>query len=333
MTKYPIRHGKAKAVPLLLSLAVCSLCGCSAKEELSGSSSAEIRLGVQGVTRAVNSLSDLSAVGDNLGIYGVSASDASGAVPQGGWSSDNLVMDNVRTSGVDASTGVISWSGSYFYPVGTDRYVRFCAYHPYASGGTFSIETSSAGASPRLRFTLSGQEDLMFAGPVVGSASLRPGLLTFRHKLTQLSFCLEDAGGAFSGATLESIVFTDANASGSMDLESGELGAWSAPAEIAVSGIDDVPITGTPDAPQNVGGEVMLQSGCESFNLRVVTSLGTFENVEIRPTSSVDGVPETTFAAGRAYRITLTFRQKNEIVLGASVVPWQAAGTGSAEIE
>lgn len=331
MTKYSIRHGLAR--PLLLLLALGLLCGCSAKEELSGSSSAEIRLGVQGVTRAVNSLSDLSAVGDNLGIYGVSASDASGAVPQGGWSSDNLVMGNVRTSGVDATTGAISWSGSYFYPVGTDRYVRFCAYHPYASGGTFSIETSSAGASPRLRFTLSGQEDLMFAGPVVGSASLRPDLLAFRHLLTQLSFSLEDAGGAFSGATLQGIVFTDANASGSMDLESGELGAWSAPAEIAVPGIDDVPITGTPGAPQNVGGEVMLQPGCPSFRLRVVTSLGTFEDVEIRPTSSVDGVPETTFAAGRAYRITLTFRQKNEIVLGASVVPWQVAGTGFAEIE
>lgn len=331
MTKYSIRHGLAR--PLLLSLAVCSLCGCSAKDELSGTSStSEIRLGVQGVTRAVNSLSDLSAVGDNLGIYGVSASDASGAVPEGGWSSGSLVMDNVRTSGVDASSGGISWSGSYFYPVGNDRYVRFCAYHPYAAGN-FAIETSSAGGAPQLRFTLSGREDLMFAGPVVGSASLRPGLLAFQHRLTQLSFCLEDAGGAFAGATLESIVFTDANASGSMELENGTLGAWSTPAEIAVPGIDAVPITGTPGAPQNVGGEVMLQPGCPSFRLRVVTSLGTFEDVEIRPTSSVDGVPETTFAAGRAYLITLTFRQKNEIALGASVVPWQMAGTGSAEIE
>lgn len=330
-TKYCIRNGLVR--PLLLSLAFGFLYGCSAKEELSGSSAVEIRLGVQGVTRAVNTLDDLSAVGDNLGIYGVGASAASGTVLQGGWSSDNLVMDNVRTSGVDASTGGISWAGSYFYPVGSDRYVRFCAYHPYASGGDFSIETSASGASPRLRFTLSGKEDIMFAGPVTRSASLRPGLLTFRHRLTQLSFCLEDAGGAFSGATLKGIVFTDANASGSMDLESGELGTWSAPKEIAVPGIVDVPITGTPGAPQHVGGEVMLQPGCGSFRLRVVTSLGTFEEVEIRPNSSVDGVPETAFAAGRSYLITLTLKQKSEIALSASVVPWVMAGTGSAVVQ
>lgn len=328
--KYHIRQGLAKFA--LLALALSSLYGCSVQEELP-SSSREIRLGVQNATRAINSMADLVAVGDNLGVYGVLATDASGSVSEGGWTAENLVMDNVHTSGVDASTGTIYWPGSYFYPIETDRYVRFCAYHPYASGDNFSVETSTEGNAPKLHFQLTGQEDLMFAGPVVGNVSMHPDMLTFRHQLTQLSFCIVDAGGAFSGKTIDSITFTDTNTSGEMDLNTGEVRGWSAPAEIAVPDMNHIPMTGTPDAPQAVGGEVMLQPGCSSFHIRVVTSLGTFKDVEIHPTSIVGGVPETTFAAGRSYLITLTFHERNEIAMGSTVTPWQFAGTGAAEVK
>lgn len=331
---YWIRQFRAVLLPL--GCVAGSLSGCSVRETPEGSAvpagrPAEIRLQVQDLTRSIHSLTDLVSVGDNLGIYGVTVSDVSGAVPEGGWSSEHLVMENVRTSGVDGATGEIHWSGSYFYPAETDRYVRFSAYYPYAADDRFSVD-ASAGV-PQLRFTLSGGEDLMFAGPTVGNAALHPDQLLFRHRLTQLSFCVADAGGAFSGATLLGIDITGTNTSGSMNLEDGSLGAWSVPADVAVPGIEPVVISGTPEAPQLVGGEVMLEPGCASFRIRVTTSLGTFSDVEITPDSLLDGVPETTFAAGRAYRITLTFRERNELVLSATVVPWQMAGGGSAVIE
>lgn len=329
---YRIRRGWTALV--LLVPVVGLLSGCSARDDMTGLStddSREIRLRAQDLTRSIHSLTDLASVGDQLGIYGVTVTDLSGSVPEGGWSSEHLVMDNVRTSDVDASTGEIHWAGSYLYPAETDRYVRFSVYHPYAAGDRFAVD-ASAGV-PQLRFTLSGAEDLMFAGPAYGNVSRHPDQLLFSHRLTQLSFCVADAGGAFSGATLQEIAFTDVNTSGSMNLEDGSLGAWSTPSEIAVPGIDGVTISGTPESPQLVGGEVMLQPGCTSFRVRVVTSSGTFNNVEITPTSIHDGEVETSFAAGRAYRITLTFHERNELLLSASVIPWQMAGGGSAVIE
>lgn len=318
--------------PLLLSLAVCCLSVACTSKEGQLVDQGEIRLGVRNVTRAVNSLADLSAVGNNLGIYGLETASSAVETP-GDWSG-SLVMNNVRTSAIDASTGAIGWEGAYYYPAREDRYVRFCAYHPYAaSGGNFSIEAPAADHAPVLKFTLSGREDVMYAAPVVGNRFLKPGGLEFRHVLTQLRFQIVDADNAYAGQTLDGIVFTAANASGSMNIETGELGAWSGPSELTVPGIESVPITGTADLPQAVGGEVMLQPGCESFRIRVATSQGTFDAIDVAPTSVVGGVRETTFAAGRSYLITLLFRQNNPIALSAAVVPWQMGGTGSAVVQ
>lgn len=105
------------------------------------------------------------------------------------------------------------------------------------------------------------------------------------------------------------------------------------PAELAVPGIETVPITGSEELPQEVGGEVMLQPGLSSFVIRVVTSRGSYDRVVIRPTSVMGETVETSFAAGRSYLITLTFRPLTGISLSATVVPWQMGGTGSGVVQ
>ena len=109
---------------ILLSMAAfCLLGGCS-RTEGERDSQTEIRLGTKGVTRAVNTLGDLSDV------YGVRiAGTSAGASGKESWGNE-LVMDNVRTSDVDPSTGSIGWAGHYYYPLEEDRSVEFCAYHP-----------------------------------------------------------------------------------------------------------------------------------------------------------------------------------------------------------
>ena len=165
----------------------------------------------------------------------------------------------------------------------------------------------------------------MCAEPVIGSRSRVPGPLEFRHVLTQLRFRLVDPEGAFAGETLDEIALLDVNTTGVMDVETGALGAWGDPAELAVPGIETV--------PQEVGGEVMLQPGLSSFVIRVVTSRGSYDRVVIRPTSVMGETVETSFAAGRSYLITLTFRPLTGISLSATVVPWQMGGTGSGVVQ
>ena len=321
---------------ILLSMAAfCLLGGCS-RTEGERNSQTEIRLGTKGVTRAVNTLGDLSDVGDRIGIYGVRiAGTSAGASGKESWGNE-LVMDNVRTSDVDPSTGSIGWAGHYYYPLEEDRSVEFCAYHPYAAAGSdgdWFVEAPAPGKAPALHFTLSGQEDVMCAEPVIGSRSRVPGPLEFRHVLTQLRFRLVDPEGAFAGETLDEIALLDVNTTGVMDIETGALGAWGDPAELAVPGIETVPITGSEELPQEVGGEVMLQPGLSSFVIRVVTSRGSYDRVVIRPTSVIGETVETSFAAGRSYLITLTFRPLTGISLSATVVPWQMGGTGSGVVQ
>lgn len=303
------------------------MCGCSVDEKI-GAYDREIRLGASGDTRAVGSLADLAAVGDNIGIFGIESSDPTGIMPQEGWDRQLWLMDNVRTSSVEAKTGAIHWLGSYLYPADKTRYVRFTAYHPYSD----TAPDDGQGAPARL-ITITGAEDVMFAGPVVGNAATPPPPMVFEHRLTQIAFRVADAEGEFLGQTLSAITVTGANTSAVMEMAAGSLTAWGRPADITVPGIGSVTIKGTPDAPQNVGSEVMLQPGCDTFRLNVATSLGTFRDVVIRPTSSVGGAPEKSFAAGRAYMITLTFHKRQQIEIGATVVPWQMAGTGSAVIQ
>lgn len=333
-------HSCCFSASFLLACALVGLlsAGCS-KESLQENGSV-IRLGssAMDVTRAVDSATDLARIGADVGIYGVPVG-ASVTVPADDSQWGNAaIMDNVRTTAIDALSGAVSWSGTYYYPAQTDHYVEFCAYHPFAelaaagSDARFCMEAPVSGKAPRLHFTLSGEEDVMFAGPVVGSRSHKPQDLVFRHALTQLRFRLIDRYGALSDVTLRSISFPRVNTRSSMNIQSGALGEWSFPGALSLPGVGEVLISGTEAAPQTVGREIMLQPGLSEFEIEVVTSRGTYTGV-VRPTSSVGGVPETTFAAGRSYLVTLTFQQRTDISLSASVVPWALGGTDSAVIQ
>lgn len=185
-------------------LACLLLCTCAGQEPLSPDGL--IRLGTQAggyegsATRAsVNDLAGLAAVGDKVGVYGVvtARTDALYAPLTSEWNGTPL-MDNVRTTGIDAATGMLFWNGDYTYPLEENRRVKFCVYHPYApvgTGGDNYVE-AVAGQSPMLHFRLTGTEDVMWVRPVTGSRREAPSALLFEHKLTQLRFRLvDDEGG------------------------------------------------------------------------------------------------------------------------------------------
>lgn len=316
------------------------LSGCTSGED--ADASLRIRLGA--ATRlqsraAINDLAGLSAVGGNVGLYGMITTQSSSTTPLGeGWSLVPL-MDNVRTTSIDGATGAIAWAGSYTYPVEENSYVRFCAYHPYAPvglSGSNYVVAPAAGRAPELYFTLTGSEDVMHATPVTGSKSVTPGTLVFNHVLTQIRFRIVDETGNFSGETLNAITFNGVNTTSSLNLESGTLGSWGTPSDAISAGLSTpVTMTGTPAAAQEVGSPVMLQPGQASFSVKVVTSKGTFGAVSIRPTSSTDGgsTTESSFAAGRSYLVTLLFRGLTQLAVTAAVTPWIMDGTGEGVVQ
>ena len=135
----------------IAGMAVCLLlCACAERESLLPDGL--IRLGTRADkstdvrTRAsVNDLAGLVAVGDRVGVYGVvtDPADASYAALTAEWDTAPL-MNNVRTTKIDATSGMLFWDGDYSYPPEENKRVKFCVYHPYApvgTGGAVSFES------------------------------------------------------------------------------------------------------------------------------------------------------------------------------------------------
>lgn len=320
------------------SLFIIAFCGllasCSTKQDLEfrQPDDSEIRLGVAkvGTRAAVNNLADLAKEGNNVGIYGVEV--ATGTVQPGdGWG-NTLSMNNVRTAGIDAETGAISWSGVYYYPLNDEHFVKFCAYYPYADESNgFSVSAPATGKAPALNVKLDGTQDVMFATPVTGNRTVKPAALRFEHVLTQLHFKIEDVNKGLKDYEIRNIVFQEANTVAAMNIETGEFGQWSAPAELEVPGIKGQGIIfngGDDSYSMAVGDPIMLQPGLDSFMLRVETSGGNYSNVEIKP----DGA-SATFDAGRSYEITLFVDEQVEIFVSVAVKDWIFGGTGSVIVQ
>lgn len=310
---------------------------CFTKEELD--SRGVIRLGVSAPAShtalssraAVNNVNDLAQYGgDKVGVFGLEIDLPTPVL--GAWSG-NLVMNDVKTSAIDAD-GKLHWAGTYYYPLEETRYVEFFAYHPYAEIGTEGdnyVEMSGSDDAPVLFFTLDGSQDVMYAGPVVGNVSTAPGKLKFRHALTRLTFALYDPDGGYAGAALNGITFQQVNTRGSMNIENGTLGAWSE--------TQDLTMNMTPTAidaiaqPQNIEGDMMLEPGQSEFFITVHTSDGDVRNVRIMPKTNADGSAADVFAAARSYRITLKFDKKQDIESSATVEDWQFGGYGFGVVE
>ncbi len=331
---------KKMNLPAGVICACLLLCGCTERESLSPSGL--IRLGVSGesYTRSsVNNLEGLSAVGSNVGVYGVVTENQDASSPLGEEWNATPLMEDVRTTGIDALTGILSWEGAYAYPLEEGKSVKFCVYHPYAPVGTEGdnyVEMRSD-ASPLYHFTLTGDEDVMWVPPVTGSRTQSPGGLVFTHVLTQLRFCLVDDEGNFAGTSLTALRFNGVDTTCSLNLETGEQGTWGTPSDAVAfplresfeEGASSVPISGTGASPKLLKGSVMLQPGQSSFSLTLVTdNRGGFPDVRVTPASG-----ENTFAAGHSYLVTLKFRERTPVALSATVTPWVMDGTGEGIVQ
>lgn len=306
-----------RIVGLWLGLAL--LASCTQHDELVDSGL--IRLGVKAgaYSRADATSAGLAAIGDKIGIYGVVTQKTSTTDLLSGEWVLNPLMNNVRTTSVNESDGAIEWANAYSYPQETNRYVKFCAYHPYApaanpaSGNYVEMNT---GRAPLLHFTLTGGEDVMCAAPVIGSRGQDPTPLIFSHVLTQLRFKLVDSEGILKDTKVKTVVMNDVNTTSTMNIETGVLGEWSTPATLNVQ---TQPVT--VNRAVELEKAVMLQPEQATYAMTITTDNGTvYSGVKIKPDN------DPVFKAGKSYLVTLSFRNKTEIKSSVTVQPWILGG-------
>ena len=326
---------------MVMGLAVLASCTQENENVPAGAREGVITLGADGgsgvMTRGVvNTLEALSAEGTKVGIYGVktAVTDASSSVT-GDWTASAL-MANVQTMTVDKTTGAMSWANpnTYVYPkndAGGKNNVKFFAYYPYAATGSTGdnyMADASTSTSPKLSFTLTGGEDLMWATPVLGSRTQPASALKFNHKLTQLSFQLVDGEGSFSttnGAVTD--VTITANTKGVMDIETGALSGWGTSAALEVYKGSIATVNST---PISLNKTLMLQPGQSLFNM---TLKADGKGTEVTKATEIRPMGDATFLSGKAYLITLSLSGNVLVQLGASVVPWVEGGTGFGYID
>lgn len=333
---------KSKIGFALMGLAMLASCAQENEIEVVADGQDIITLGAsaQGVdTRAViNDLAALSAEGTKVGIYAVATSATKPAdVLTADWTAAPLMKD-VQTKAIDNTSGMMSWVNpeAYIYPKTGDKLnVKFMAYYPYAAEGSTGdnfVTAAGVSTSPKLNFTLTGQEDLMWATPVIGSRTTPASALKFNHKLTQFTFQLKDSKGTFSttnGAI--NAVTVNANTKGVMDLETGAIANWGTPADINVLGsaIATVP-TNTPVALNTI---TMLQAAQGSFGVTLKYDGIGEPKVPGSKTATIKPVGDATFLAGKAYLITLGLAGDVLVQLSAEVVPWTTGGVGEGTVE
>lgn len=282
----------------------------------------------------INDLEALSAEGDKVGIYGLAtAATKATDILTADWTALPL-MQNVQTTTIDKTTGMMAWTGTHTYPKASDtkQNVKFMAYYPYAAEGTGDDKVIAAGVStaPKLNFTLDGSKDLMWATPVLGSRTAPASALKFNHKLTQFTFELKDTKGDFT--TTKGVVqkvTINANTKGVMDMESGVISGWATPTDISVLKAE---ITTVPkDTPVALNTTTMLQAGQASFAVKLTCKLATETAVDLNGT--IKPVGDTKFLEGKAYKITLGLSGDVLVQLAAEVIPWVEGGTGSGNME
>lgn len=169
-----------------------------------------------------------------------------------------------------------------------------------------------------------GTVDAMLAGEVVGSKSdNQDKVLNFAHKTTQLKFAVVADASLAGGTTINKISVLDAELPIGFDLIANTV-TYAAAATLDVPGIPEDKEIST--MATVIGQPVMIKPMTgNNVSLKIETSTATFDNV----TATIDG--DTNFVEGKAYTITLTFKQQS-LSLSATVAEW-TTGTGSANVE
>lgn len=294
----------------LLVLAALVGCSKSENEDIHPAGNVPITLNAGMPTAAIKSGSRAVIETGNKFTAGVAGWETDGTV-------DYLLSENWYTTAeitADPTEQPVNLKEPQVYNANDDIKTYMKAWHPAGkpSNGMVTFDNTD------------GTVDALFAKAAVGSKQDNTGkILQFKHKTTQLKFKVVADASLDTETTVKGITVLDVELPTGFDLANDAL-THAAKGNLNVPGISgNEVITGTAAA---VGAPVMIKplSG-NTVKLKIQTSAATFDEV----VATIDG--DTDFVEGKAYTITLTFKQQ-AVDLTATVDEW-ISGSGSAEVE
>lgn len=268
------------SVKLLWVLLSVIITGCSKEEFIFGEENVPIDFFVKDAwlqTRVPVTVIDATNV-KNIGLYGVVYGSAADSFP---WTRTPFISN---LSPTQLNNGQLQFSSKLYYPMG-GRNVRFYAYYPVPDpvNADNYIIPPSAGVAPSLRFTLTGQQDIMHAVATSSSGASGPVSLVYVHKLCQIRLELSALTGTLTGISLLGVTNK-----GNMNIQTGVVTYDAATVNLTIA----KPLLGTLTDP------LLVPAGVASYTVEV-SLLGLLKkSYLIKPQSG-------NFLPGLIYQIKL----------------------------
>lgn len=284
--------------------ALAALASCSSEDVLdnSGNEKAEIKLNAGVIATKAPIDSDASGMpsGDVADVQFFRAD----GTPD--WTTATKLTGTIKTD------GAINLDGdTQYYPTdGTNA--NILGFYPAATNITAGVAS----------MTITGNEDVIYAGPQAGSKTTSIGALAFTHKLTQFKFVVKRDASLAADVANVSVTIKDAETTFDLALADGTLNNWAT----AISTIK--PIS---DATASLGGfnqptGIMLKPGMSSIVVTVEGQGFTPQDV------TISGTDNGTFDAGKAYTLTLTFKATG-LDGKATIGKWETGTPGGSDIK
>ena len=246
----------------------------------------------------------------------------SGTAAPTSWSSPYIANVAVN-SGVGSA---LSFATAQNYPANGDK-VYFYAYSPLSG----SYAAGSGSTAPAVSWTITGQQDIMWAKVDQGiaknpvPANQQQPAFTFTHLLKQVTFKIVKDNTFEDNIKLTSLKIIGAKTVASLALNTGTLSWNSATDDLtAYNNTTGQAITATATAVGANGSPVMLEPGT-SFKVRAVAGGVTYADVTVTLGGSNAG------QAGVSHEVTLTFK-RNAIVPTATITNWTNGTAGNADV-
>lgn len=216
-----------------------------------------------------------------------------------------------------------------YYPAKEDQYAYLVGYHPSQDAQTIS-------ADGKVPFTITGNEDIMYAGIKSGNKNTTVPLdPNFAHKLSQLIIKIEgDAAAAAAWGNITKISVDGISKELELALADGALaaktGTTASPLALTLSSgktYGAIPATAT-----EIGYCMILPQNTQ-HTLLVTTDNYTNKEVSITIPGDGSNRAENETKAGESYTVKLTFTAK-DITAKATVDTWKEVteeGSGSVE--
>lgn len=243
-----------------------------------------------------------------------------------GWETNAGVPDFTAASTWQSSAAVkVQDNPAAITLVPTQYYHASSDYDTYIMGWYPVVEA----ANGVLTFKGDATEDIMVSNTVFGDKDDQiDEALTFTHLTSQLRFLVKKDGTADEGLTIKSIVLNGASAPLTVTIPDGLVES----VQEFENGLDVPDITESEilaDVAQ-AGGAVLISPVDNNTDITLDITIGLPEGGEYVYEDVAFTTLDGKLAAGTAYDITMTFKQK-EIVLTANIVPWNES-EGSVDI-